>query len=175
MGMLAMSIRLSTAITSMFGLLLCAASAHADETKRCKAVHADVQEVQTRENCTSPSNFCTEGTIDGNHGLSGTTFFSVDGGAATPPASPGTRSYTGVFTITTDQGKLILRETGVTYPRAGNPEGGVLSSIIEVTSGTGRYEGATGIMFFHGRSLNGIFDVQLQGTLCTMPYWHAFQ
>jgi hypothetical protein len=169
-----MSIRLSTAITSMFGLLLCAASAHADETKRCKAVHADVQEVQTRENCTS--NFCTEGTIDGNHGLSGTTFFSLDGGAATPPASsPGTRSYTGVFTVTTDQGELILRETGVTYPRPGNPEGGVLSSIIEVTSGTGRYEGATGIMFFHGRSLNGIYDVQLQGTLCTVPRWHAFQ
>ena len=171
-----MSIRLSTAITGMFGLLLCAASANADEAKRCKAVHADVQEVQTNENCTSPVGFCTKGTIDGNHGLSGTTFFSVDGGAATHAASsPGTRSYTGVFTVTTDQGELVLRETGITYPRAGNPEGGVLSSIIEVTSGTGRYEGATGIMFFHGRSLNGTYDVKLQGTLCTVPDWHVFQ
>lgn len=165
-----MSIRLSTAITSMFGLLLCAASANAGEAKLCKAVHADVQEVQTRENCMSPNNFCTEGTIDGNHGLLGTTFFSVDGGAPTPDASPGTRSYTGIFTITTDQGELILRETGVTYPRPGNPEGGVLSSIIEVTSGTGRYEGATGIMFFHGRSMSGVYDVELRGTLCTMPH-----
>jgi hypothetical protein len=169
-----MTIRLSSAITSMFGLLLCATSANASEPMRCKAVHADVEEVRTTENCTA--NFCTVGTIDGNHGLSGTTFFSLDGGAATPPASsPGTRSYTGVFTITTDQGELVLRETGITYPRPGNPEGGVLSSIIEVTSGTGRYEGATGIMFFHGRNLNGIYDVKMRGTLCTVRRWHAFQ
>jgi hypothetical protein len=171
-----MVIRLSTAIISMTGLLLCAASAGAgEEAKRCKSVHADVQEVVTTENCMSPLNFCTRGTIDGNHGLDGTTFFSVEGGAATPPTSPGIRSYSGVFTITTELGELVLRETGVTYPRPGNPEGGVLSSIIEVTSGTGRYEGATGIMFFHGRSLNGTFDVELVGTLCTARRWHEFQ
>jgi hypothetical protein len=168
-----MTIGLSTAITSTLGLLLCAASASAaDEASRCKAVHADVQEVVTTENCTSPLNFCTQGTIDGNHGLEGTTFFSVEGGAATPPTSPGIRSYSGVFTITTELGELSLRETGVTYPRPGHPEGGVLSSIIEVKSGTGRYQGATGILFFHGRSLNGIFDVKLTGTLCTVSRWH---
>ena len=171
-----MAIRLSTAITSMFGLLLCAASASAgEEASRCKDVHADVQEVVSSENCTSPLNFCTKGTIDGNHGLEGTTFFSVEGGAATPPTSPGIRSYSGVFTITTELGELVLRETGVTYPRPGNPEGGVLSSIIEVKSGTGRFEGATGIMFFHGHSLNGTFDVKLTGTLCTVGRWHELQ
>jgi hypothetical protein len=168
--------RSSTVITSLLGLLLCAASANAQEVaNRCKAVHAEVQEVQTTENCMSPLNFCTKGTIDGNHGLDGTTFFSVEGGAATPPTSPGIRSYSGVFTITTELGELVLRETGVTYPRPGNPEGGVLSSIIEVKSGTGRYEGATGIMFFHGKSLNGVFDVKLTGTLCTAKRWHEFQ
>ncbi|HEY5806852.1 MAG TPA: hypothetical protein VIT67_02735 [Povalibacter sp.] len=167
-----MSIRLSTAITSMAGLLLCTAAANAGDAKHCKAVRADVQEVRTLENCTT--SFCTEGTIDGNHGLSGTTFFSAEGGAATPPGSPGTSSYTGVFTITTEHGELVLRETGITYPRPGNPEGGVLSSIIEVTSGAGRYEGATGIMFFHGRSLNGVFDVELVGTLCTVPRRRAY-
>ena len=171
-----MSIRLTTAITSMMGLLLCSAHASAgEEAMRCKAIQADVEEVQTTENCTSPLGFCTKGTIDGNHGLAGTTFFSVEGGAATPPTSPGIRSYSGVFTITTELGELVLRETGVTYPRPGNPEGGVLSSIIEVTSGTGRYQGATGIMFFHGRSLNGTYDVKMTGTLCTVRRWHAFQ
>jgi hypothetical protein len=168
--------RSSAVITSMFGLLLCAASASAsEEAMRCKQVHADVQEVVTSENCMSPLSFCTKGTIDGNHGLEGTTFFSVEGGAATHSTSPGIRSYSGVFTITTELGELSLREAGVTYPRPGNPEGGVLSSIIEVKSGTGRYEGATGIMFFHGRSLNGIFDVKLTGTLCTVKRWHEFQ
>jgi hypothetical protein len=171
-----MSNRLSTAITSMLGLLLCAASANADEeANRCKSVHADVEEVVTTENCTSPRSFCTKGTIDGNHGLDGTTFFSLESTGTPPATSPGTGSYSGVFTITTDQGELVLRETGVNYPRRGNPEGGFLSSIIEVTSGTGRYEGATGIMFFHGRSLNGTFDVKLVGTLCTVRRWHALQ
>lgn len=171
-----MTHRLSTAITSLLGLLLCAATANANEgAMRCKAVQADVEEVVTTENCNSPLNFCTKGTIDGNHGLDGTTFFSVEGGAATPPTSPGIRSYSGVFTITTELGDLVLRETGVTYPRPGNPEGGVLSSIIEVKSGTGRYEGATGIMFFHGRALNGVFDVKLVGTLCTAKRWHGLQ
>ena len=114
-----MVIRLSTVITSMFGLLLCAASASAnEEAMRCKAVQADVEEVVTTENCTSPLNFCTKGTIDGNHGLDGTTFFSVEGGAATPPTSPGIRSYSGVFTITTELGELVLRIQGsrIRYP-----------------------------------------------------------
>ena len=145
-----------------------------ERRRALQAVHADVQEVR-RPRTARARRFCTEGTIDGNHGLEGTTFFSVEGGAATPPGSPGIRSYTGVFTITTEHGELILRETGITYPRPGNPEGGVLSSIIEVKSGAGRYEGATGIMFFHGRSLNGVFDVELIGTLCTAKRWHEFQ
>jgi hypothetical protein len=72
--------------------------------------------------------------------------------------------------ITTPHGTLTLRETGISYPRRGDPEGGVLASIAEVLSGTGRYATTTGILFFHGHNGRGLpSDVAVSGTLCVAP------
>jgi hypothetical protein len=133
----------------------------------CRDIFAEMHELKTDVNCTSPLAFCAAGTIEGNFGLNGTTFFSVDGSATTPPESPGTSSFTGIFTITTPHGSLTLRETGISYPRRGNPEGGLVATIDEVLSGTGRYAHTTGILFFHGRNGRGLpSDVEVSGTLC---------
>jgi hypothetical protein len=134
----------------------------------CRDIRAELHELKTNDNCNSPLAFCSAGTIDGNFGLDGTTFFSVDGSAATPPEAPGTSSYTGMYTINTRHGTLTLRETGISYPRRGNPEGGVLVSIAEVLSGTGRYSTTTGILFFYGHNGRGLpSDIDVSGTLCT--------
>src|SRR5438876_10378020 len=135
-----MSIKTSAAIAAGIAMFCTAASAYADPTEErvfCREIRAELHELKTNDNCMSPVGFCAAGTIDGNFGLDGTTFFSVDGVAGTPAESPGTSSYTGPYTITTPHGTLNLRETGISYPRRGNPEGGVLASIAEVLSGTG--------------------------------------
>lgn len=147
---------------------VCYADSATETHQFCKDIRAELHELKTNDNCTSPFAFCAAGTIDGNFGLDGTTFFSVDGAAATPAEAPGTSSYTGMYTITTRHGTLTLRETGISYPRRGNPEGGVLASIAEVLSGTGRYSTTTGILFFHGHNGRGLpSDVDVSGTLCT--------
>ncbi|HTU67295.1 MAG TPA: hypothetical protein VMF52_15200 [Steroidobacteraceae bacterium] len=133
----------------------------------CREIRAVIHELKTDIGCASPLNFCSAGTINGNFGLKGTTFFSVDGSAETPAQSPGTSSFSGVFTITTPYGELTLRETGLSYPRRGNPEGGLVATIDEVTGGTGIYAHTSGILFFHGRNGRGLpSDVEVSGTLC---------
>ena len=163
-----MKIKGYTAIGLTIAMLGTATASYADEDKPfCRDIRAELHELKTNDNCTSPLAFCSAGTIDGNFGLDGTTFFSVDGAAATPPEAPGTSSYTGIYTITTAHGTLTLRETGISYPRSGNPEGGVLASIAEVQSGTGRYATTTGILFFHGHNGRGLpSNVAVSGTLC---------
>jgi hypothetical protein len=133
---------------------------------KCKQVHAELVERQTTTGCTSPRNFCASGTIRGNRGLNGTTFFSVESSAAGPSTSPGGVSYSGIFDITTPDGTLKLRETGVSYGRAGNLAGGIFASFAEILEGTGRYGGATGDVWFSGRIIEGTFLVKMRGELC---------
>ena len=133
----------------------------------CREVRAELHELATQENCTSPLAFCAAGNISGNFGLVGTTYFTVDGAAATPAQSPGTSAYTGVFVITTPLGTLTLRETGISYPRRGNPEGGFIASMAEVQGGTGMYATTRGLLFFHGTNGRGLpNDIAVAGELC---------
>jgi hypothetical protein len=156
------------------GCCISAAQAGEDTAPRivCRSIHAELHELFTTDNCTSPVGFCAAGTIDGNFGLEGTTFFSVDNTGFMPPESPGITTFVGSFTITTDFGTLTLRESGMSYPRRGNPDGGRVATIDEVLSGTGRFAGATGILFFHGRNGRGLpSDVEVTGDLC-VPMRH---
>jgi hypothetical protein len=141
---------------------------HHDKGPMCHDIRAELHELKTDENCMSPLAFCSAGTIDGNFGLDGTTFFSADGSIPAAEPAVGMNSFTGSYTITTPHGVLNMRETGTSYPRRGNPEGGVLASVVEVQSGTGRYESTTGILFFYGHNGRGLpSDISVAGTLCT--------
>jgi hypothetical protein len=148
------------------------ADPHHDKTPTCHEIRAELHELKTDENCMSPLAFCSAGTVDGNFGLDGTTFFSADGSIPAAEPAVGMRSFTGSYTITTARGVLNMRETGTSYPRPGNPEGGVLASVVEVQSGTGRYENTTGILFFYGHNGRGLpSNVSVSGTLCsTWPH-----
>lgn len=65
------------------------ALADADEDGKCKKIHATIVDVQVTEGCTSPNRFCAEGTVEGNHGLNGTTYFRMDGAVRGPATAPG--------------------------------------------------------------------------------------
>lgn len=123
------------------------------DADRCKKIKAEIDLVT--------------GTIEGNFGLNGTVVFVADSnGSAPSTAPPGTGVFSGLLTITTDEGVFVMRETGMFSGRAGNPLGGALYSLGESVSGTGRFAGVTGDVFFTGHRVNGTFLVDVRGELC---------
>ena len=142
--------RIVITISLLAGVAAFAPSAQAD---RCRKVRAEIN--------------LSAGTIEGNFGLDGTVAFVGDGdGEAPPTAPPGSSVFSGILTITTDRGVLVMRETGMFSSRTGNPRGPVLSSWGDSPSGTGRYEGVTGDVTFFGTISDGAFLVDMTGVLC---------
>ncbi len=103
----------------------------------------------TIESALSASGFRTEGTIRGD--LEGTTTFDGDalslGVIVDPPngLTGTTLSYTGTLTIVTEDGTLTTRGAGIfeAVPF------GVGTQFDRVVSGTGIFEGATGVFYFN--------------------------
>jgi hypothetical protein len=117
------------------------------------------------------STFTTAGTIRGD--LRGTTSFTGDASSLTPisgPSSPplnSTFSYTGDLIITTRKGTLTTRSIGVfeLVPF------GVGTQFDRVISGTGKFQGATGLLYFNftaNSDLSG-FTSSVAGELCLEP------
>lgn len=141
-----------------------AVAAAADE---CKRVHAQIISTPIFGCLTSPIGLCTSGTIEGNHGLRGSTFFTADSaapGPATAHNAAATISYSGVLEITTAHGVLVTRDTGI-FDQAS----GIFSSydVVDSDDSTGRYAGATGTLFIGGTTVNGQFvTTVITGEIC---------
>ena len=120
---------------------------------RCRRIRAEID--------------LTHATIEGNFGLDGTVAFAADSnGTAPATAPPGSSVFSGILTITTAHGNLVLRETGMFSSRTGNAAGPVLASWGDTLSGTDRFTGVTGDRFFAGRRAGSIFLVDVSGQLC---------
>lgn len=110
----------------------------------------------------------SDGTIRGNLGLDGTAVFVADSSGTPPPTAPaGSTVFSGILTITTDDGVLEVRETGMFSSRSGTEAGPILSSWGDFVSGTGRYTDLTrGEIFFAGHEIDGALLVYAVGKLC---------
>ena len=109
----------------------------------------------------------TSGTIKGNFGLDGTVAFVQDSPGTAPATAPaGSSVFSGLLTIATAHGNLIVRETGMFSNRTGNPAGPQLASFGETVSGTQRFTGVTGDLFFTGALVGDVFLVDVTGELC---------
>ncbi len=142
---------------ALFVSLSVATVAHAGAARAdsCKRIRAEIN--------------LDDGTIQGNFGLDGTVNFVEDSDAEAPEtAPPGSSVFSGILTITTSRGTIVLRETGMFSARTGNPAGFVLSSWGDGATGTGRYANLVGgDLFFAGRIIGGAFLVDVSGELCT--------
>jgi hypothetical protein len=119
----------------------------------CRRIHAQID--------------LTHGTIEGNFGLNGTVAFVGDSSGTPPATAPANASvFSGLLTLSTAHGDLVLRETGMFSSRVGNPAGGIFASWGESLSGTQRFVGVTGDLFFAGRRAGSIFLVDVSGELC---------
>lgn len=132
----------------------------------CKPVFADLDENFATVGCKPGHTSCYLGEVDGNHGLRGTTYFRGDSGATGPSTSPGFISYSGLFEYTTDQGTLVMRETGVFNTTTGNPESGAVTAFQKVIDATGGWSGTTGHLFVSGFNIGGHVVTKITGELC---------
>jgi hypothetical protein len=158
----------STRIALCMTLSACCIGVVQADEPQCKEIHAEMVDTKDPLNCVSPYGFCATGTIHGNHGLNGTTYFVLDGVGRRPDSAPGTAVTSGLLTYTTDDGTLTVRETGVNK-LVGSPSNGILASIQEFVSGTGRFEGATLSLFSIATDVNGVFYSTITGELCLAP------
>ena len=115
---------------------------------------------------TSPTT--TAGTLRGAGPFNGSTALAIEAFAASaglPGVPAETLSYAGTFEITTNRGDLTLRDVGVFDSDI--PTDGEFASRGRVTDGTGRWEGATGVLFFWGDTEpDGTFTAEANGTVC---------
>jgi len=145
-----------------------AATAHDKDRNNCREVRALIVDTSAPVDCPSPYRFCAAGTVEGNRGLNGTTYFVLDGVGTAPVTAPGFNVTTGLLTYTTEEGTLTVRETGM-GKLTGNPSNGVLTSLQEIVSGTGKFAGATGTLYNAAVDINGVFYSDITGTLCLVP------
>jgi len=158
----------SKGIVFLLAVSACAGMANAHDRNNCREVHALIVDKYAPTDCPSPYRFCAAGTVEGNRGLNGTTYFVLDGVGTAPVTAPGFNVTTGLLTYTTEGGTLTVRETGV-GKLTGSPSNGVLTSLQEIVSGTGRYAGATGTLYNTAVDINGVFYSDITGTLCLVP------
>lgn len=146
-----------------FAALLAAGTASASHP-RCRSIHGVINDVQVTAGCTSPNGFCAAGTVDGNRGFHGTTWFSMDGAVRGPATAPGTLATSGLLTYTFRDGTLVVRESGLSGLVQGDDT--YFSAFQQVQSGTGRYAGASGYFYVLGQALPDRFEAEIQGELC---------
>lgn len=141
------------------------ALAEPDHGASCKKIHGQIVDVQVTEGCTSPNKFCAEGTVTGNHGLNGTTYFRMDGAVRGPAVLPGSLATSGVLVYTTDKGTLTVRESGLSGLSESSQ--GYFTAFQQILEGTGDYAGATGHLWVAGTRLESHFEADLTGEICT--------
>ena len=128
----------------------------------CKPIHAVQRDVLITENCPSPIGFCAAGTITGNHGLRGTTFYSSRGFHPVPGEEPTRQVVVGTSTFTTDDGVIIVEDLSVF-----DTVRGTFAGVAPITEGTGRFAGATGDILTVGRVLpDGSLITDVTGEIC---------
>ncbi|MDH3910862.1 MAG: hypothetical protein OEU09_06155, partial [Rhodospirillales bacterium] len=130
--------------------------ARAQEDTLCIPVAAVIKSaaVPPGEPCASPVALCTTGVISGGGILRGTTSFTALalGPAAGEPVT--TLSYSGELVVTTKHGAITFSDAGIFDT---DPAVSAFSELDRVVdgSGSGRFLGASGLLFIAGTASGG--------------------
>ena len=147
---------------SIFVVLVSCLAVAVQADPQCKPIQAVQRDVLITQNCPSPVGFCAGGTITGNHGLRGTTFFSAVNFDPIPSDALGRLVVPGESTFTTDDGVLTISDVS-----AFDVALGTFAGVGRIINGTGSYAGATGTIFTTGRvGTNGSFVTDTTGEIC---------
>lgn len=130
---------------------------------KCTSLDAVRRDSLFTVDCTSPVGFCASGTINGKHGLRGTSSFSALSFDPIPGDPSGRLAVPGISTYATDSGTLTISDVSVF-----DVERGTFAGVGRITQGTGSFAGATGDIFTLGRVLadGESFTTDVSGAIC---------
>ena len=134
----------------------------------CERIDATISDKVVDEGCPPPTQVCVIGTVRGKQGFNGTTVFVLGSRGEAPPTAPDQRPVTGTITYTFSDGStLTARETSIgnVNPSTGTGHAG---GTQEVTSGTGRYAGASGFAYLAQHFEDDHFVTEIQGEVCVV-------
>jgi hypothetical protein len=137
----------------------------------CKKMKGTYSATFTTNSCTSPAGLCAPGTITGGP-LDGASTQWTELNQASSAGMPTTEpsavvSYDATLDIVTADGTLSLHDLGVVS--AANYPDSLFTEIEVPVSGTGKYAGATGMIYISGALTNNgtAFAGDLSGQICT--------
>lgn len=148
----------------VIAMLLCVGAASASHP-HCRQIRGVINDIQVTDGCTSPNGFCAAGTVDGNRGFRGTTYFVMDSAVRGPATAPVTLATSGLLTYTFGGSTLVVRESGMSGFVQG--EDRYFTAFQQVESGTGRYAGAAGHFHVLGQAFADHFEAEIVGEVCT--------
>jgi hypothetical protein len=158
--------------TPWFALVVILVVGVTEASEVCKQLHATLQSHVVEAGTAACPIACTAGVVSGNGILRGNTHFTATGltpGAGLTTTNPSTTfSDSGTFVLTTDHGTVTTSSIGM-FDLAN----GVFFDIGAVSGGTGRFEGATGTLFFFGSVVQTTggplalaFEGDIRGEVC---------
>lgn len=162
-------VRLGLSSLNLLLMLAFSATALAEGPQLCKQINAKLMTAAVDPTvawCTSPIDFCAEGSVTGDGLIQGATRALVLGLYPFPDFEPQTTlSFVGDRLIQTKHGDLHLRFTGV-YDTVREE----FSELSRVTAGTGNFAAASGTLYLTGYSVNGAeFFGDATGVICHTP------
>lgn len=162
-----MSGRIATAIllaVSLAAAALFSAPAGKAAAAKCKNVRGHVTSQTVTENCNSPISLCAAGQF---YGAIRGEFFLV-GTSLTPTQDTpvtGVYIFTGDNVIKTREGEIYTKDAGALNLTPGSTGDDI--SIVTITGGTGKYEGATGRLRASGTFSDAGGEFSYEGEVCT--------
>lgn len=148
---------------AMLAILISTTSFADGDGLRCKKLKGHIVTHYVFQNCESPFGICTEGTIEGNGFLNGSTRYVVTdiGPVAGDPNMQGALSYRGTLVVKTRHGNLMIKDLGM-FDRSS----ALFSSQSRDISGENKLEGVSGMFFSYGIATETGFDGYVKGQLC---------
>lgn len=126
--------------------------------------HSDCTEASGHLSVVNNGNGTTSGAITQGGRLNGSTQ-ALFTSALTPTPDPSTFSYTDDFAVTSHRGVLKARNVGIFDVVAG-----LFSEIAQIdpAASTGRFAGATGVLYVNGTTTDGgaTFRAEITGEVC---------
>lgn len=135
---------------------------------QCQTINAtDDSVLVPGADCPSPVGFCASSDrVQGNHGFRGTFFFQALAFDPIPSDPMGRVAVSGISTFTLPDGTVTISDVS-----AFDVQAGTFAGVGRITSGTGRFAGATGDVFTAGRTREGgtAFTTQTTLEICFAP------
>jgi hypothetical protein len=135
---------------------------------QCQTINAtDDSVLVPGPDCPSPVGFCASSDrVQGNHGFRGTFFFAALSFDPIPNDPMGRVAVSGISTFTLPDGTVTISDVS-----AFDVQVGTFAGVGRITSGTGRFAGATGDVFTAGRTHeNGTaFTTETRLEICYAP------